>query len=78
MCIISYLRKEKFPVLPIWTKNFTLQQEFSNITYEMSWEKLIVYVPWYDTDRTENDVSNNLSTVGCLLFAAMTFYRAVV
>jgi hypothetical protein len=25
------------------------------------WEELIVYFPWYDIDRIENDVSNNSS-----------------
>jgi hypothetical protein len=28
-----------------------------------AWEEIIAYIPWYDTDRIENDASNNSSIV---------------
>jgi hypothetical protein len=37
------------------------------------WDELIAYFPWYDTDRIENDVSNNSSIVACVFVAAATF-----
>jgi hypothetical protein len=36
-------------------------------------EELIAYFPWYDTDRIENDVSNNSSIVACVFVIAVTF-----
>jgi hypothetical protein len=39
----------------------------------MFWEELIAYFPSYDTDRIENDVSNNSSIVACVFVAAVTF-----
>jgi hypothetical protein len=41
--------------------------------YKKSWEELIAYVPWYDTDRIENDASNNSSIVSCVFIATVTF-----
>jgi hypothetical protein len=37
------------------------------------WEELIAYIPWHDTDRIENEASNNISIVACVLVAAVTF-----
>jgi hypothetical protein len=37
------------------------------------WEQLIVYFPRYDTDRIENDVSNNSSIVAFVFVTAVTF-----
>jgi hypothetical protein len=37
------------------------------------WEEPIAYVPWYDTARIENDVSNNFSIVACVFVTAVTF-----
>jgi hypothetical protein len=37
------------------------------------WEELMAYIPWYETDRIENDVSNNSSIVACLFVTAATF-----
>jgi hypothetical protein len=34
------------------------------------WEELIAYFPWYDTDLTENDMSNNSSIVACAFVTA--------
>jgi hypothetical protein len=36
-------------------------------------EELIVYFPWYDKHRTENDTSINSSIVACIFVAAVTF-----
>jgi hypothetical protein len=30
------------------------------------WEEIIAYFPSYDTDRIENDASNNFSIVACV------------
>jgi hypothetical protein len=40
------------------------------------WEKLIAYSSWYNTDRIENDVSNNSSIVARVLLAAETFLQS--
>jgi hypothetical protein len=37
------------------------------------WEELIAYVTWYDTDRIENDASNNCSIVAYVFVAAVVF-----
>jgi hypothetical protein len=37
------------------------------------WEELNTYIPGYDTDRNENDVSNNFSIVACVFVTAGTF-----
>jgi hypothetical protein len=37
------------------------------------WAKLIAYNPWYDTDRIENDKSNNSSTVAYIFVVVVTF-----
>jgi hypothetical protein len=37
-------------------------------------EQLIAYFSWYNTDRIENDVSNNSSIVAHVLFAAVSFF----
>jgi hypothetical protein len=43
------------------------QHSDTEITYDKKfWEELIAYFPWYDTDRIENDVSNNSSIVACV------------
>jgi hypothetical protein len=38
------------------------------------WEELIAYFTWYDTERIENDASNNYSIVACVFVAAVTFF----
>jgi hypothetical protein len=38
----------------------------------MFWYEIMAYVPWYDTDRIENDAPNNYSIVGCVFVAAVT------
>jgi hypothetical protein len=37
------------------------------------WEEQIAYFPWYDTDRIENDASNNDSIVACVFVATVKF-----
>jgi hypothetical protein len=37
------------------------------------WEELIAYFPWYDTDCTENEGTNNSSIVACVVVTAVTF-----
>jgi hypothetical protein len=45
-----------------------------NLSYNKKlWEELIAYFPSYDTDRIENDVSNNYSIVACVFVTAVTF-----
>jgi hypothetical protein len=41
--------------------------------YKKFWEEVIAYFSWYDTDRIENDVSNNYSIVACVFVTAVTF-----
>jgi hypothetical protein len=46
--------------------------------YLRTWQKkflegLIAYFPWYDTNRIENDVSNNYSIVACVFVTTVTF-----
>jgi hypothetical protein len=44
-----------------------------NVLNKKFWEELIPYFPWYDTDRIENDASNNSSIVACVFVATVTF-----
>jgi hypothetical protein len=37
------------------------------------WEELMIYFPWYDTDRTENDASNNSFIVAYVFVATVMF-----
>jgi hypothetical protein len=37
------------------------------------WEKLINFFPWYDTDCTEDDLSNNSSITAYVFVAVVTF-----
>jgi hypothetical protein len=37
------------------------------------WVELIAYVPWYDTDRIENETRNNSSVVAYVFVAAVSF-----
>jgi hypothetical protein len=37
------------------------------------WEELIAFFPWYDTERAENDASNNSFIVEFVFVAAVTF-----
>jgi hypothetical protein len=40
------------------------------------WEEIIAEFPWYDTDRKENNASNNSSIVACVFAAAVAFLRS--
>jgi hypothetical protein len=44
---------------------------YSNKKQEV--EELIAYVPWYDTDRIENEAFNNSSVVAYVFVATVTF-----
>jgi hypothetical protein len=37
------------------------------------WEELLACIPWYNTNRTENDVSNKSSVFACVFVTAVTF-----
>jgi hypothetical protein len=37
------------------------------------WEEVIDYVPWYDTEHIQDDVSKNSYTVACVFVAVVTF-----
>jgi hypothetical protein len=41
--------------------------------YKKSWEELVAYFPWQDTDRIENNESNNYFIIACIISAAVTF-----
>jgi hypothetical protein len=41
--------------------------------YKKFWRKIKAYFPWNDTNRTENDASNNFSIVAFVFVAAETF-----
>jgi hypothetical protein len=36
------------------------------------WDELIAYSPWHNTDRIENDASNNRNIVSIVFAAAVT------
>jgi hypothetical protein len=41
--------------------------------YKNFWEQLNTYIPWYDTNRAEDNASNNSSIVAHVFVAAVTF-----
>jgi hypothetical protein len=47
---------------------YTLDKKF--------WEILIAYFPWYNTDRIENNGSNNSSIVACVFVTAFKFLKS--
>jgi hypothetical protein len=51
-------------------------KKLNELKYKKFWEDLIAYFPWYDTDRIENDVSNNYFIVSCVFVSAVTFLRS--
>jgi hypothetical protein len=82
MCRRSWARWTKDSV---YYNTFTIQRFFicfeghrffsllSSFWNKKLWEELIAYFPWYDTDRIENDVSNNSSIAACVFITALTF-----
>jgi hypothetical protein len=61
---------EIIPVRPLSSSLLATQDLIYNKKF---WEELIAYLPWYDTCHTENDASNNFSTVACVFVTAVTF-----
>jgi hypothetical protein len=54
-------------------KNHGLSSQNTYTINNKFWEELIAYFPWYDTDRIQNDASNNYSIVARAFVVAATF-----
>jgi hypothetical protein len=63
---LAFLLNILLPLIPVTRKQFVLK-------YKKFWGELIAYFPWYDTDRRENEASNN-SIVACVFVAALNFF----
>jgi hypothetical protein len=77
VCIISVFvlfrhKRHEWRILHPRCPTKCLQTRFRNL-YKRFWEEIITYFPRYDTNRIENDPSNNSCIVSCVFVTAVTF-----